>query len=82
MQRTFVGVDAFTVFQEIVLRGTEDPRVSNIVKFSEEIGELKVEVWYELVPLNDSLCTQTIQIADELGQWHVEFNCQRTQILS
>jgi len=44
MQRTFVGVDAFTVFQEIVLRGTEDPRVSNIVKFSEEIGELKVEV--------------------------------------
>ena len=44
MQRTFVGIDAFTVFQEIVLRDTEDPRVNNIVKFSDAIGELKVEV--------------------------------------
>jgi len=43
IQRTFVGVDAFTVFQEIVLNGTEDPRVSNIVQFSKDIGELKVE---------------------------------------
>ncbi|KAG0574776.1 hypothetical protein KC19_VG290200 [Ceratodon purpureus] len=43
IQRTFVGVDAFSVFQEIVLRGTDDPRVNNIVRFSEKIGELKVE---------------------------------------
>ncbi|KAH9789366.1 putative plastid-lipid-associated protein 12 [Citrus sinensis] len=40
--RTFVGVETFSVFQEISLR-TNDPRVSNIVKFSEAIGELKVE---------------------------------------
>jgi hypothetical protein len=48
IQRTFVGVDAFTVFQEILLRSTDDPRVANIVKFSEKIGELKVEVRAEL----------------------------------
>ncbi|KAK6937049.1 Plastid lipid-associated protein/fibrillin conserved domain [Dillenia turbinata] len=42
IQRTFVGVDFFTVFQDIYLR-TNDPRVSNIVKFSDAIGELKVE---------------------------------------
>ncbi|KAL5539804.1 hypothetical protein UlMin_044298 [Ulmus minor] len=42
IQRTFVGVDFFTVFQEVYLR-TNDPRVSNIVKFSDAIGELKVE---------------------------------------
>nr|XP_016477757.1 PREDICTED: probable plastid-lipid-associated protein 12, chloroplastic isoform X2 [Nicotiana tabacum] len=42
IQRTFVGVDSFSVFQEVFLR-TNDPRVSNIVKFSEAIGELKVE---------------------------------------
>ncbi|KDO56406.1 hypothetical protein CISIN_1g0157692mg, partial [Citrus sinensis] len=42
IQRTFVGVETFSVFQEISLR-TNDPRVSNIVKFSEAIGELKVE---------------------------------------
>ncbi|KAI5675183.1 hypothetical protein M9H77_06133 [Catharanthus roseus] len=42
IQRTFVGVDSFAVFQEIFLR-TNDRRVSNIVKFSDAIGELKVE---------------------------------------
>ncbi|KAL4560973.1 hypothetical protein LXL04_033131 [Taraxacum kok-saghyz] len=42
IQRTFVGVDLFSVFQEIYLQ-TNDPRVSNIVKFSDVIGELKVE---------------------------------------
>ncbi|KAJ4970655.1 hypothetical protein NE237_003754 [Protea cynaroides] len=42
IQRTFVGVDFFSVFQEVYLR-TDDPRVSNIVRFSEAIGELKVE---------------------------------------
>ncbi|KAI9114828.1 hypothetical protein K1719_013841 [Acacia pycnantha] len=42
IQRTFVGVDFFSVFQEVYLR-ISDPRVSNIVKFSDAIGELKVE---------------------------------------
>ncbi|PKI73601.1 hypothetical protein CRG98_005975 [Punica granatum] len=42
IQRTFVGLDFFSVFQEIYLR-TNDPRVSNIVVFSNAIGELKVE---------------------------------------
>ncbi|XP_043691086.1 probable plastid-lipid-associated protein 12, chloroplastic [Telopea speciosissima] len=42
IQRTFVGVDLFSVFQEVYLR-TDDPRVSNIVRFSDAIGELKVE---------------------------------------
>ncbi|CAJ2631129.1 unnamed protein product [Trifolium pratense] len=42
IQRTFVGVDFFSVFQEVYLR-TNDPRVSNIVSFSDAIGELKVE---------------------------------------
>ncbi|CAI9106697.1 OLC1v1005907C1 [Oldenlandia corymbosa var. corymbosa] len=42
IQRTFVGVDSFAVFQEVYLR-TNDPRVSNIVKFSDSVGELKVE---------------------------------------
>ncbi|GAB4856103.1 Probable plastid-lipid-associated protein 12, chloroplastic [Ancistrocladus abbreviatus] len=42
IQRTFVGVDFFSIFQEVYLRST-DPRVSNIVKFSDAIGELKVE---------------------------------------
>lgn len=34
----------FTVFQDVYLKTTNDPRVSNIVKFSDTIGELKVEV--------------------------------------
>ncbi|XP_022754333.1 probable plastid-lipid-associated protein 12, chloroplastic isoform X1 [Durio zibethinus] len=42
IQRTFVGVNFFSIFQEVYLR-TNDPRVSNIVKFSDLIGELKVE---------------------------------------
>uniref|UniRef100_A0A804ISG0 Plastid lipid-associated protein/fibrillin conserved domain-containing protein n=1 Tax=Musa acuminata subsp. malaccensis TaxID=214687 RepID=A0A804ISG0_MUSAM len=45
IQRTFVGVDFFKIFQEVYLR-TDDPRVSNIVKFSDAVGELKVEVPY------------------------------------
>ncbi|XP_019428988.1 PREDICTED: probable plastid-lipid-associated protein 12, chloroplastic isoform X2 [Lupinus angustifolius] len=40
--RTFVGVDFFSVFQEVYLR-SNDPRVCNIVSFSDAIGELKVE---------------------------------------
>ncbi|XP_052170795.1 probable plastid-lipid-associated protein 12, chloroplastic isoform X2 [Diospyros lotus] len=40
--RTFVGVDFFSIFQEVYLR-KDDPRVNNIVRFSDAIGELKVE---------------------------------------
>jgi hypothetical protein len=47
IQRTFVGVDSFKIFQEVYLR-TDDPRVINVVKFSESIGELKVEVLISL----------------------------------
>ncbi|KAL0796762.1 hypothetical protein Bca101_068139 [Brassica carinata] len=43
IQRTFTGVDVFTVFQDVYLKTTKDPRVSNIVKFSDFVGELKVE---------------------------------------
>jgi len=42
IQRTFVGVDVFTIFQEIFL-DTSYPRVSNIVQFSDKVGNLKVE---------------------------------------
>ncbi|XP_057797904.1 probable plastid-lipid-associated protein 12, chloroplastic isoform X1 [Salvia miltiorrhiza] len=42
IQRSFVGVDSFSVFQEIYLQ-TDDPRVSNIINFSDTIGDLKVE---------------------------------------
>ncbi|KQK16341.1 hypothetical protein BRADI_1g28310v3 [Brachypodium distachyon] len=42
IQRTFVGVDSFRVFQEVYLR-TDDPRVVNVVKFSETVGELAVQ---------------------------------------
>ncbi|XP_065861730.1 probable plastid-lipid-associated protein 12, chloroplastic isoform X2 [Euphorbia lathyris] len=47
IQRTFVGVDLFSVFQEVYL-GTNHPRVSNIVRFSDAIGELKVEAAAEI----------------------------------
>uniref|UniRef100_M8ARJ7 Putative plastid-lipid-associated protein 12, chloroplastic n=1 Tax=Aegilops tauschii TaxID=37682 RepID=M8ARJ7_AEGTA len=42
IQRTFVGVDSFSVFQEVYLR-TDDPRVVNVVRFSETVGELAVQ---------------------------------------
>ncbi|KAL6639217.1 hypothetical protein ACP70R_022947 [Stipagrostis hirtigluma subsp. patula] len=42
IQRTFVGVDSFKIFQEVYLR-TNDPRVINVVRFSESVGDLKVE---------------------------------------
>lgn len=42
IQRTFVGVDAFSVFQEIRLR-SPDPRVLNTVNFSRTFGELVVQ---------------------------------------
>ncbi|GJN32256.1 hypothetical protein PR202_gb20747 [Eleusine coracana subsp. coracana] len=42
LQRTFVGVDSFRIFQEVYLR-TDDPRVVNVVRFSESVGDLRVE---------------------------------------
>ncbi|KAK3124969.1 hypothetical protein QOZ80_7BG0597940 [Eleusine coracana subsp. coracana] len=42
IQRTFVGVDSFRIFQEVYLR-TDDPRVVNVVRFSESVGDLRVE---------------------------------------
>jgi hypothetical protein len=41
IQRSFVGVDGFSVFQEVTLRNM--PRVNNIVDFGPSIGFLKVE---------------------------------------
>ena len=42
IQRAFVGVDAFSVFQEITLRKGTDARVNNIVDFGPAVGQLKV----------------------------------------
>eukprot|EP00882_Tetradesmus_deserticola_P008847 GHRQ01009333.1.p1 GENE.GHRQ01009333.1~~GHRQ01009333.1.p1 ORF type:complete len:417 (+),score=153.00 GHRQ01009333.1:317-1567(+) len=42
IQRTFVGVEAFKVFQEVELTG-ELPRVNNVVDFGWWLGYLKVE---------------------------------------
>lgn len=42
LQRTFVGVDAFKVFQEVLLL-PDQPRVNNVVEFGTNIGYLKVE---------------------------------------
>lgn len=41
IQRSFVGVDGFSVYQEVSLRG--QPRVNNIVDFGDKVGFLKVE---------------------------------------
>jgi hypothetical protein len=37
-------VDAFSVFQEVSLRG-EEARVNNVVDFGPNIGYLKVRAW-------------------------------------
>lgn len=42
IQRTFTGVDGFSVFQEISLDG-EEVRVNNIVDFGKQVGRLVVE---------------------------------------
>lgn len=42
IQRTFVGVDAFSVFQEVLLQ-PDEPRVCNVVEFGRNIGYLRVE---------------------------------------
>jgi hypothetical protein len=51
LQRTFVGVDSFRIFQEVYLR-IYDRRVVNVVRFSESVGDLKVEVIYMPIHLN------------------------------
>lgn len=42
IQRTFTGVDAFTVYQEILFSTPAGARVNNIVDFGGRIGQLKV----------------------------------------
>ena len=42
IQKTFVGVDAFTVYQEVLLSSAEKARVNNIVDFGAKVGTLKV----------------------------------------
>lgn len=41
IQRTFVGVEAFSVYQEVLLTTDECPRVNNIVDFGPKLGYLK-----------------------------------------
>ena len=43
IQRTFTGVDGFSVYQEIELRG-EQARVNNVVDFGKGVGYLKVSM--------------------------------------
>lgn len=43
IQRTFTGVDAFTVYQEISYDPDSTPKVNNIVDFGPSVGYLKVE---------------------------------------
>lgn len=42
IQKTFVGVESFTVYQEVLLTSSEGARVNNIVDFGAKIGTLKV----------------------------------------
>lgn len=42
IQRTFTGVDSFSIFQEILFQGEDVPRVNNVVEFG-AAGTLKVE---------------------------------------
>lgn len=44
IQRTFTGVEAFGVFQEVTLADGQQARVNNIVSFGSDIGALKVRV--------------------------------------
>lgn len=41
IQRAFTGVEAFTVYQEVLLSLPEQARVNNIVDFGGKIGSLK-----------------------------------------
>ncbi|KAL6911546.1 hypothetical protein ACP4OV_000351 [Aristida adscensionis] len=57
IQRTFVGVDSFKIFQEVYLR-TDDPRVINVVRFSESVGDLKVEAPHGLVRSEEAVIAE------------------------
>ena len=56
IQRTFIGVDSFTVYQDIDLRRSGEGRVNNVVQFGKNgsIGQLKVctktKLFHSLVP--------------------------------
>ncbi|KAL5099013.1 hypothetical protein RYX36_003340 [Vicia faba] len=73
IQRMFVGVDFFSVFQEVYLR-TNDPRVCNIVSFSDAIGELKVEAIDEFISLNKKSEDKEPEL--EEGEWQMIWNSQ------
>ncbi len=45
IQQTFVGVQAFSVYQEVLV-GDSGVRVNNIVSFGNNIGQLKVYRWF------------------------------------
>ncbi len=48
IQKTFVGVDAFTVYQEVLLSSAEKARVNNIVDFGAKVGTLKVGLLFHI----------------------------------
>ena len=50
IQKTFVGVEAFTVYQEVLLNSAETARVNNIVDFGAKVGSLKASSTF---PLSD-----------------------------
>ncbi len=48
IQKTFVGLDAFTVYQEVLLFSAEKARVNNIVDFGAKVGTLKVGLLFHI----------------------------------
>ena len=63
IQRTFIGVDSFTVYQDIDLRKSGEGRVNNVVQFGKNgsIGQLKVctKLFHSLDPTLFKLPTMT-----------------------
>lgn len=64
IQKTFVGVESFTVYQEVLLTSAEEARVNNIVDFGAKIGTLKV-----------TLHVQKHRVAYSLHPSHTAFPC-------
>lgn len=65
IQKTFVGVESFTVYQEVLLTASEGARVNNIVDFGAKIGTLKV-LWtfnLSLLPSTQSMHVHDIVLA-------------------
>ena len=57
-----MGVNAFTVYQEITLQDGVDARVNNIVDFGPKIGQLKV-------PLQLANCKLSVSLAVARGPY-------------